>query len=291
MNEENITVETEEIAQIEAAFDEDWGSDAPADDDMDLSDEPEQEPVAQQVEAEATEETEPAEAEQTEAEPEETKETEPKKQPETGNQRFKLKHLGEESEVDLDTVIELAQKGMDYDHVREERDNLKADSETIAKLKGYESFLKELAESGETPMTIEQLVENTRARMLMSDDDSLTEEEALKKVREANKATEKKEEPKAEATPEERRQAMFASFLAAYPNVKAEEIPKEVWEDAGRTYDLSGAYQRWENRQLRKELETLRQNQKNKERSTGSRRSVGAAKIADDFDAGWDSEF
>lgn len=290
MNEEISTVETEEIAQIEAAFDEDWDSDAPVDDDMDLSDEPEQEPVAQQAEAEATEETEPAEAEQAEAQPEGT-ETKPEQKQEAGNQRFKLKHLGEESEVDLATVIELAQKGMDYDHVREERDNLKADSETIAKLKGYESFLKELAESGETPMTIEQLVENTRARMLMSNDDSLTEEEALKKVRETNKAAEKKEPEKAKATPEERRQAMFASFLAAYPNVKAEDIPKEVWDDAGRTYDLNGAYQRWENRQLRKEIETLRQNQKNKERSTGSRRSVGAAKVADDFDAGWDSEF
>lgn len=287
MNEENTTVETtEEIAQIEAAFDEDWNEDSPVDDDMNLSDEAEPE-----TETAPAEDTEPAEAEQTEAEPEETKEAEPEKQPETGNQRFKLKHLGEVSEVDLDTVIELAQKGMDYDHVREERDNLKEDSATLAKLKGYETFLKELAESGKEPLTIEQLIENTRARMLMSNDENLTEEEALAKVREANKATEKKEEPKAEATPEERRQAMFASFLAAYPNVKAEEIPQEVWEDAGRTYDLNGAYQRWENRQLRKELETLRQNQKNKERSTGSRRSVGAAKVADDFDAGWDSEF
>lgn len=285
MNEENTTVETtEEIAQIEAAFDEDWNEDSPADDDMDLSDEAEPE-----TETATAEDTEPAEAEQAEAEPEETKEAEPEKQPETGNQRFKLKHLGEESEVDLDTVIALAQKGMDYDHVREERDNLKADSAATAKWKAQESFLKELADS--SGITVEQLMENTRARMLMSNDENLTEEEALAKVREANKTTEKKEEPKAEATPEERRQAMFASFLAAYPNVKAEEIPQEVWEDAGRTYDLNGAYQRWENRQLRKEIETLRQNQKNKERSTGSRRSVGATKIADDFDAGWDSEF
>lgn len=289
MNEENSTVETEEIAQIEAAFDEDWNDDSPVDDDMDLSDEPEQEPVAQQEEAEATEETEPAEAEQAEAKPEEAENSEPEQKPEADNQRFKLKVNGEEIEVNRDEVITLAQKGKDYDRVKTERDNLKEDSATLAKLKGYETFLKELAEGGEEAMTIEQLMENTRARMLMSKDESLTEEEALKKVREANKTAEKKEPEKAEATPEERRQAMFANFLAAYPNVKAEEIPQEVWEDAGRTFDLNGAYQRWENRQLRKEIETLRQNQKNKERSTGSRRSVGAVAVKDDFDVGWDS--
>ena len=108
-----------------------------------------------------------AEAEQTEAEPEEAEKSEPKQKQEAENQRFTLKVNGEEIEVDRDEVITLAQKGKDYDRIKTERDNLKADSATMTKLKGYESFLKELAESGETPMTIEQLVENTRARMLM----------------------------------------------------------------------------------------------------------------------------
>ena len=278
-NEELSTVETEESAELEAAFDSEWDETTPKDDDMDLSDEPEQEQDAQPDSDEGAEET-GSEAEEAEEEPENADESEPEQQ-EAGNQRFKLKHLGEESEVDRDKVIELAQKGMDYDHVKQERDELK-------QYKVQADFLKELAESSD--MTVEQLMENTRARMLMNEDPNLSEEEALKQVREANKPAEKKEPVKAEATPEERRQAMFASFLSAYPDVKAEEIPKEVWEDASRTYDLVGAYQRHENRQLRKEIETLRQNQKNKERSTGSRRSVGAAKIKDDFDAGWDSE-
>ena len=82
---------------------------------------------------------------------------------------------------------------------------------------------------------------------------------------------------------------MFANFMSAYPNVKAEDIPKEVWEDAGRTFDLTGAYLRYQNRQLQEEIKTLRQNNKNKERSTGSRKSVGSAKPKDDFDEAWDS--
>ena len=82
---------------------------------------------------------------------------------------------------------------------------------------------------------------------------------------------------------------MFASFLQAYPDVKADEIPKEVWEDAGRTFDLTGAYQRHELRQLRAENEKLRQNEKNKGRSTGPRKTAGATTPKDPFDEAWDS--
>ena len=82
---------------------------------------------------------------------------------------------------------------------------------------------------------------------------------------------------------------MFANFLQSYPDVKADSIPKEVWDDAGRTFDLTGAYQRYEIRQLREENKTLRQNKKNEERSTGSRKSVGATTPKDPFDEAWDS--
>ena len=79
----------------------------------------------------------------------------------------------------------------------------------------------------------------------------------------------------------------FANFMQAYPNVKADEIPKEVWEDAGRTFDLTGAYLRYQNRQLQEEIKTLRQNNKNKERSTGSMKSVGSRTKDQAFDALW----
>ena len=279
MENENITeVESEEVVVDDAAFDEGWGED------LDESEED-----AEDIEE--ADETEEPEAEETEAEgePEQTEEAEPETKPEADNQRFQLKYNGEDFDVSRDEVIELAQKGKDYDRVKSEYDKIKADAGTMNRLKSQEAFLKELAE--QSNMTVDELMENTRARMLMTEDDSLTEEEALKQVRsKANKETEKKESEQAkEPTPEERRQTMFANFLATYPNVKAEEIPKEVWDDAGRTFDLVGAYMRHQNRELMKEIETLRQNNKNKERSTGSRKSIGASKPKDDFDEAWDS--
>jgi hypothetical protein len=279
MENENITeVESEEV-EVEvddSAFDEGWDD----------------EPVKVEEgtdDLEGADETEEPEAEETEGEPEQTEEAEPETKPEADNQRFQLKYNGEDFDVSREEVIELAQKGKDYDRVKSEYDKIKADAGTMNRLKNQEAFLKELAEQSE--MTVEELIESTRARMLMANDDSLTEEEALKQVRsKANKEAEKKEPEQAkEPTPEERRQKMFATFLSTYPDVKAEEIPKEVWDDAGRTFDLVGAYMRHQNRELLKEIETLRQNNKNKERSTGSRKSIGASKPKDDFDEGWDS--
>ena len=277
MDNENINTEVEteeageELQEIEN-FDALWGDD--------------EDSYGEATEkAEAKEE--PAAEEEAEDAPEKQEEEKPDAKQEAENQRFTLKHNGEESEVDRDKVIELAQKGMDYDRIKEERDRFKTDSDTITKLKAQESFLQELAKSND--MTVDQLMETTRARMLMNNNPGMDEEAALKQVREeASKAAEKKESEKAkEPSPEERRQAMFAGFLAAYPDVKAGDIPQEVWNDAAKTFDLVGAYQRYENRQLRKEIETLRQNNKNRERSLGSAKSVGSRTQSQAFDALW----
>lgn len=271
-----------------------------ADDDFDLSDDQEKEDDQKEGEtdAEAESEAEPEKAgeDETEDEPrEETgeqKEKEPEPQKGAEDQRFTLKVNGAESEVSREEVIALAQKGMDYDRIKAERDSFKADAPTMQRYKEQETFLKDLADK--SGITVDALMENVRVRMAMDQDSSLTEDQARAKVKadaaaRQQPAEEKVEEKAKEPSPEERRQAMFASFVRAYPDVKADSIPKEVWETAGRTFDLVGAYRDHEIRTLRKEVETLRQNNKNKERSTGSRKSVGATTPKDPFDEAWDS--
>lgn len=220
------------------------------------------------------------------------KEKEPEPQKGAEDQRFTLKVNGAESEVSREEVIALAQKGMDYDRIKAERDSFKADAPTMQRYREQETFLKDLADK--SGITVDALIENVRVRMAMDQDSSLTEDQARAKVKadaaaRQQPAEEKVEEKAKEPSPEERRQAMFASFVQAYPDVKADSIPKEVWETAGRTFDLVGAYRDHELRELRKEVETLRQNNKNKERSTGSRKSVGATTPKDPFDEAWDS--
>ena len=280
-NENAIAEVAEELAETESdevvidGFDEMWedGNDEPGDDGE--TGEPEKETEEPGAETE---------------EPEKAEEPAPEQKPEAENQRFKLKVNGEESEVDREKVIELAQKGMDYDRIKAERDSFKADAHTLQRYKEQELFLKDLAERSN--IGVDQLMENVRVQMAMDQDKNLSEAEARAKVKAEAAARQqpaeaKVEEKAKEPSPEERRQAMFASFVQAYPDVKADSIPKEVWETAGRTFDLVGAYRDHEIRTLRKEVETLRQNNKNKERSTGSRRSVGNASADKAFDDLW----
>ena len=280
-NENAIAEVAEELAETESdevvidGFDEMWedGNDEPGDDGE--TGEPEKETEEPGAETE---------------EPEKAEEPAPEQKPEAENQRFKLKVNGEESEVDREKVIELAQKGMDYDRIKAERDSFKADAPTLQRYREQELFLKDLAERSN--IGVDQLMENVRVQMAMDQEKNLSEAEARAKVKAEAAARQqpaeaKVEEKAKEPSPEERRQAMFASFVQAYPDVKADSIPKEVWETAGRTFDLVGAYRDHEIRTLRKEVETLRQNNKNKERSTGSRRSVGNASADKAFDDLW----
>ena len=275
--------ETAAVAE-EGAFDEGWG-DAPAeeDEDFDLSDgneAPEAEEPAEQEEAEGAED-----AGSEGAEP-------GAEQPAAENQRsWKLKHNGEEVEADEARMVELAQKGLDYDRVRGERDSFKTEHPKYA---DYEKFLGEMAESAGTD--VPGLRENVRASLLMkkakAEGRTLSEAAAIRQVREAAKSV-----PETPAQTEaDRRRETIRAFAVSHPNVKGDQIPVEVLKEGIETGDLSGAYDRWENGQLRKaleesrkELETMKQNQKNKERSTGSRRSAGASTPKDDFDEGWDS--
>lgn len=78
-------------------------------------------------------------------------------------------------------------------------------------------------------------------------------------------------------------------FAMARPDVKAENIPGEVWQEFRSSGDLLGAYTRYENAQLRQRISALEQNQRNRERSAGSRRTAGAAQLKDIFDAAWDA--
>lgn len=292
MDENNIaeveTEETELSEQIDSAFDEEWGDASADDDDFDLSDEPEAEEAEDQREGSD-------EPEETEAEAEETEQTEESEAKEdAADQRFHLKHNDEEMDVDTAKVVELAQKGLDYDRVRQERDSFKDQHPTF---KAYESFLQELAEASGTD--IEGLMESTRATLLVqkarAEGKELSEAAAIAQIRaEGRKAKEAPAEPdKPEKTPEqeqeEQKRQDIARFVAAYPDVKAEDIPQEVWRESFRTGDLTAAYARWENKKLKAENEQLKQNQKNKERSTGSRRSAGATSPKDAFDEGWDS--
>lgn len=275
-----------------AAFDTDWNETAPDEDDFDLSDdtsdtEPDTEDAAESEDTGSEEDTtteEPAESETPEKEDEQT-ETE-EHQEEKGHQLYTLKTPRGEKQCSLDEVLVYANKGMDYDGMRQDRDRLR-------------DFLKEMA--APLNLSVEELIDYTRARMLIQQKkeagEELSEMEALTIIQ-RNRA-EKQAEAQAtdeKAASEAAKAQMIRAFVNEFPDVKATDIPADVWAECSRTGDLAGAYRKYadglkdkEIERLTKENETLKQNQKNKDRSTGPRRSAGAATPKDPFDEAWDS--
>ena len=264
MDENNSAVETVETEDID--YFEGWDDDStPVD--VDEDGEAEETEAAEDKQDQPTEDAEADEA---------AEETKP------DGKSWKLKHNGEEIDADEEKMVELAQKGLDYDRVRGERDTFKNEHPKYAE---YEKFLNELAQSAGTDVA--GLMENVRASMLMQkaekEGKELTQEAAVNQLRAEAAAAKAAEAQQAEAA---KKQANLRAFMMAYPNVRAEDVPLKVLQEGFNSGDLVGAYARYENQKLKTELNTIKQNQKNKERSTGSKKSAGKKAVDKWFD-GW----
>lgn len=281
--EENEVLEqdTELSDELAGAFDSEWDDDISSDEGSESDDGP-----VEDTEPEEREEGQPDADHDSDAEEAAETSEEPRTETETGNQRFKIKYNGTEEEYDLDQMTTLAQKGRDYDHVREERDGLRGEAKNAA----YQlEFLQDLADRA--GLSVQEQIDRTRALWLMNDEfdkgNEISEAEALLRVqRNRNAASEQKEEP-SKADEEVTR------FMREYPGVKYEDIPKEVWDEANQTGELVAAYRGYELRQLKAENEKLKQaakNERNAQRSTGPLKSTGSGQKKDAFDEGWDSE-
>ena len=195
---------------------------------------------------------------------------------ETGGERmFHLKHLDTEIDADEKKVVELAQKGMDYDRIRGRYE--KANAET-ARLLAERSFIQEIAD--DKGMTVEQYIDDARAKRRM-EKENMGEREA----RTAARAL--RSEVAAAADGAVQREKVWYEFCCAYPDVRAEDVPAEVMQSGVKSGDLKSAYEAYLYRQLRKQGEVEEKNSLNRQRSTGSRRNHGAAIKRSEFDSLW----
>lgn len=259
---------TEDI--FEAAWDDDSTAETPAENEGEPADQ--QEEPAEEVQNEAGEET-PAEPA-----PEES---------------FTLRYMKEDKQYSRDETIELAQKGLDYDRIRTERDSMRTELPELRELKG---FLEEMA--ADSKITVEQLMEDVRTKRLIDREReagrSISDTAAREQIQREQAARVKERQPAEEAPVEkpqepDRAALDIAAFCKAYPDVKANEIPQAVWDDVRSGSDLISAYTKYENKQLRSQIETMKQNEKNKNRSTGSRQSSGGNTRKSPFDVAWDA--
>lgn len=231
---------------------------------------------------------------------------EPKPEAKEETDQFTLKYLGEDKTVTRDEIVPLAQKGMDYDRIRQKFDELSAEKTTLAeeKAKADEriAILDELAKQ-QGFKNADELIDETRATVLSQKDGidiavarqrvALDKKERELKDREAKLTAEKSakdgEADKANEA-ERKRQADIMAFAKDFPDVKPNEIPVEVWQAVGKGESLSTAYAKYENAQLKAQLAAEKKNAENKRRSTGSATSEGKATAQDEFDKLWYSD-
>lgn len=305
--EENTTVqnESEELAaETLAAFDDGWDDkdepelpDDGQDTEVEESDEPDTDSESEEAEADANQQ----EAEEPEG-GEAAEETKAEGDEGTPYPDVTIKYLSKEEVISGKDVVEYVQKGRDYDRIKPKWDGVK---DILPMYQSEHAFLQELAEN--RGGDIAGLMDETRIRMILAEAEANGED--MSPAEAAARAVKMRMDGQygaggidPEAARQEKSQQEVARFLEKYPDVKAEDIPKEVWDDVsdenGANGDLLGAYQRYENRKLKEEIKQLKkelagnaQQKKNKARSTGSTKSVGSSAGRDAFDEGWDAAY
>lgn len=190
---------------------------------------------------------------------------------------LKIKHLDKEYDLTLDDAKTYAQKGFDYDRIREKYDSSKpvlSFVEELAKDAGYQDVNQylEAAREWKRQQQLEELTSNN------------IPEDIAKEIMENRQFREQYKIKEAQIQEQERQTKEYDLFLKSYPDVKADQIPEEVWNEFTSGKSLVDAYAKYENNLLKQELAKYREteaakqkNAENSQASTGSVTGQGAA--------------
>ena len=232
------------------------------------------------------------------------------------DQLFDLKVLGEDRRLTLAEMKAAAQKGLDYDRVKNRNAELQKERE--ANLPALE-LVRELAEAQN--ISVDQLITNVRAAALAKKE-GISLKEAVERVqlKAREDAVSKRESvfkeqddaAKKEADEKAARNKEFVAFFQKHPSVKPTDIPQQCFVDMRSGIPLEYSYanhtaskREAENsktlsekdariKELEEKLAALDkqkssedQNRRNAARSVGSADTAGKASKDDAFDAAW----
>ena len=212
---------------------------------------------------------------------EEGEEAEDKTSPQS--ESFTLRHLDDPPvTVDRVGVVRLAQQGLDYERVRTERDQLRTYREQAdpalnvlkafaeksgMSLEEYVDYcrIQTIMEGGVDEHTAKAQVEVEKQKVQMD-----AQQRAGQEARQRQEAQRRRQQERAQA----QRKDMEA-FLAAYPEVKAVDVPREVWEKVAAGESLVSAFSMYQNQQLKARIAAMEKNRENAGKAPGSMKSQG----------------
>ena len=215
---------------------------------------------------------------------------------------FTIKVNKEERTVTLEEMTALAQKGADYDRVKEQNtkhqqtiEDLRSKLEGVSSQQAVLDILDTIAQKSGS--TLEQLAEslyvNFRKSAGASEDVAREELKSARLEKELNgykaKQTQQQEQ---ENDSESRVRRDVEEFRREYPSVEiTEELVNKLAPDIQNGMSLSAAYRKYEKAQdsakiaeLERKLAAKAQNDKNKKRSPGSQKDSGGRSSKSDYD-------
>ena len=189
----------------------------------------------------------------------------------------KVKYNKESINVDsIEDVISNFQKGLNYDKLQSkltDLQNSKAETYINRKAKELGMSVDEYMDQVERYEAEQQRAKEERQLQEMIEngvpEDVAKEVIATSQLRKQLQAKENELKEKEEQTQQQQaKNQEYEDFIKAYPNVKAEDIPKEVYE-ASQNSSLKQAYTEWKLKQLEQQLAVMQKNKENNESIVG----------------------
>lgn len=266
--------------EFESAFSEDGYQTEPEAAEEDTALEPQEEPQEEETPAEANDtEQDAPEAQEAKDEP---------AQPET----FTLKVNKEEKTYTREEMISLAQKGADYDRVKEQLEKARQEQ---AQTKKTLAVFEEVAKA--SGITTEQLLENMQIARLKHE--GLSEGEAKERIARQKVERELEALKAVNAEKDNRAQKEIAEFRSAYPEVEVtQELIDKLMPEVKDGKSLLAAYRQQEQAaaqaamkekqdriaELERQLAAEKQNKANRAASPGSQKDTGAKRQKSEFE-------
>lgn len=254
--------------------------------------------------------TEPAESEEPSQEAAEAEEAQgdadnaADEQRETDEPMFDLKYNKETKQYTRQQVTELAQKGLNYDHVTEQRDRLQQENADLARFRDENSGIIDTlrAAAAAAGKDIPTYLTAIRTNLLVAQGVSpetarerILREDAEQRLHSQQRAEEAAANSKRSA--EQRQKDDIARFQQKYSDVDPKSIPQEVWDAVRGGELLTDAYGDYLRRDLSRQLKEANEklairakNESNKQKSLGSLQSTKQETGKDPFLEGFLSD-
>ncbi|MDD5908551.1 MAG: hypothetical protein PUD76_09410 [Clostridia bacterium] len=221
-----------------------------------------------------------------------------------GAETFTLKYKGQEEQYTREQLMELAQKGRDYDGLREDRDRLRDHHPALELIDRYAArnnmtreqyleFAQRRADEDEAAPVVRQLME-------AGTPEAVARELALRRLQETRGQARRQQEQQAAQTREEQQRNAEAEKQAGYRalvdyanqnGIDLSKLPQEVLRDINAGMKPLEAYLRYENASLRLERSQREQNERNKDKNPGRVNDKAPAAVKDPFDDAFDEVF